>query len=70
MLLCSHVIMYTIIQPLRGSDAHTSVMYTTVNIHIWSMRLFSNVIMYTIIKPLRGVFSHTYTSVISIYGDF
>ena len=38
--------MYTDIQPLRGSDAHTSVMYTTENIHIWSMLLVSHVIMY------------------------
>ena len=52
MRLCSEVIMYTIIQPLPGSAAHTSIMYTTVNIHIWSMRLCSHVIMYTIIQPL------------------
>ena len=51
--------MYTDIQPLRGSDAHTSVMYTTDNVHIWSMLLVSHVIMYTTIQPLRGSVAHT-----------
>ena len=53
--------MYRDIQPLRGSDAHTSVMYTTDNVHIWSMLLVSHVIMlhnYSIEINKRGLSSY------------
>ena len=42
-----------------GQTRIQTVMYTTDNVHIWSMLLVSHVIMYTTIQPLRGSVAHT-----------
>ena len=76
MQLCSHVIMYVhdyaaTLRVRRTYIYKTSVMYTTENIHIWSMRLCSHVIMYIhdYTATPRGIHSYMYKrNVISILG--